>query len=455
MGFRAGGVEASHYEWIRRIIIVAFDPFDKQMNELTREDLDSLIQKEVAEGYWVEYKSSFQENRKVAKSISSFANTYGGWYFIGIEAKNSVASKIVGVSLKEIRDPVDKLREIVKSHIDPTPVFYHKTIQLDEPDKVVVVVHIPDNQETPFIVSDGRIYRRVGDSSEPVLENNRYAIDRLVDEGKNLAKEFEEFCQDDRTFSKAEEGQSWLSIYITPYPLGFINRVDMLSEEGIEKLLSLSQTSLKHYVQGVEIGYGNYPLNSGKTGLGSVVLRQVEPAKAGFNSPTIEFFYDGRAKFHFPLSLFSILGKEGLEQLKSVEAKKALNYLLDADRDSNLHLLRFFNIQEMWNIMLNHFSFYKAWYGQDIENSSIKTAVIIHNTWRLVPVHDSDIWGRFVQKYGLPIQSSDSIRVPVKKGKGLVNKSIQWEVISSFIGMAFGLPFSMFTDLMFGDKKEI
>lgn len=428
---------------------MAFDPFDKKINELTKEDLDSLIPKAVAEGYWVEYKSNFQENRKVAKSISSFANTYGGWYFIGIEANNNVASKIVGISLKEIRDPVDKLREIIKSNIDPTPVFYHKAIQLDEPDKVVIAVHIPDNQETPFIVSDGRIYRRVGDSSEPVLENNRYAIDRLVDAGKGLAKEFEEFCQDNRTFSKSEENQSWVNLYFSPYPLGMISKTEMLSEAGLEELISLSQKTLKYYLKEYEVGNGNFPFNSGRLGVGSIILRQVEPSKTGFNSSTVEFFINGQAKFHIPLSYLPVMELDYIEKLKSQIAINALKNILKNATRYDLSVIRFFDIQQLWSIITIQTNFYRNWFGKELGDGKIKLAITLDNTWRLVPFHDSDLWGNFVQKFGLPVQSNDYLRLPTKEGSSIIVDVSSWNSVCAMISIAFGLSPSFFTDTLF------
>jgi len=389
------------------------------------------------------------------KQGNLIANTYGGWYFIGVKADKTknVAQTINGIDLNEIQDPVDKLRESIKSNIDPTPVFHYKLVQLDDPHKAVLVVEIPDNQETPFITSDGRIYRRVSDSSDPVLESNRYAVDRLVDNGKELSKQFEEFCQDNRTFSKSEENQSWVNVYISPYPLGMINKVEMLSEEGIEKLISLSQTSLKYYLYGHEIGYGNFPFNSGMLGLGSVILRQVDPSKVGFNSATVEFLIDGRAKLHIPIFHLPYMELENVEQIKSSEAKKALMDILKNDTELDLSVLRFFDIQQLWSIVTNQTTFYQNWFGREFENEKIKIAIVLDNAWRLVPFHDSDVWGKFVQKFGLPVQNTDLLRVPTKEGKGIMIDAKNWHSICSIIGITFGLPPSMFTDIMFGSGE--
>jgi len=204
---------------------MTYTPFEKSLEELTASDLESLIKNEITEGYWIEYKSEFQPSKKIAKSIASFANTYGGWYFIGVEADKTknVATKICGFNLAEIPNPIDKFRESIKANIDPVPIFHSMLIEIGS-GKCVLVAQIPDNQETPFITKEGRIYRRVSDSSDPVSEDNRYAIDRLVDNGKELEKRFGEFCTDEREFCEAEENQSWVNIFLSPYPLGIIER---------------------------------------------------------------------------------------------------------------------------------------------------------------------------------------------------------------------------------------
>jgi predicted HTH transcriptional regulator len=60
-----------------------FYPFGKSFIKVKEKDLELL--KSVAEGWYVEYKKEKQNGKKIAKSISSFANSHGGIYFIGIE----------------------------------------------------------------------------------------------------------------------------------------------------------------------------------------------------------------------------------------------------------------------------------------------------------------------------------------------------------------------------------
>jgi predicted HTH transcriptional regulator len=173
----------------------ALNPFDKHVDELKAADLQKLLEQSVAEGYYVEYKGdTFPGNPKIGHSVASFANTYGGWYIIGVKTDtHNVANDICGFDLTAYPDPISKVREIAKSHIDPVPIFYPRVIEIGS-NRAVLVVQIPSEQETPFISKDGRIYRRLHDSSDPVAESNRYAVDRLVEEGRKSADRFSEIC---------------------------------------------------------------------------------------------------------------------------------------------------------------------------------------------------------------------------------------------------------------------
>ena len=75
-----------------------YNPFNKIISEIKYEDLEKLIKNNISEGWFIEYKSSFPKNKKIADSIASFANSEGGWYIVGIEEKEneSSPSEIVG-----------------------------------------------------------------------------------------------------------------------------------------------------------------------------------------------------------------------------------------------------------------------------------------------------------------------------------------------------------------------
>ncbi len=159
-----------------------YNPFDKEISKLDKEDLQKLIDNEVAEGWYVEYKEDFPHNKKIGHSIASFANVEGGWYIIGVESDkaSNVATDIVGFDLSSYTTPKDKLRNIIKGNINPMPFFESKLIKLSN-NKGVLVVRIEKGYETPYITNDGRIYIRNGEGSDPVKETNSYIIRKLFE----------------------------------------------------------------------------------------------------------------------------------------------------------------------------------------------------------------------------------------------------------------------------------
>ena len=73
--------------------------FTKPIDEITFEDVESFC-KESGENVRVEYKSDITVKRHIPKIVSSFANTYGGIFLIGVEAdqtKNEVIFPIQGI----------------------------------------------------------------------------------------------------------------------------------------------------------------------------------------------------------------------------------------------------------------------------------------------------------------------------------------------------------------------
>src|SRR2546423_11601864 len=80
-----------------------YTPFDKTLREITAADLKTLRQ--VSEGWYVEYKREVPNASSIAKSISAFGNTHGGWLFYGVDEKSKtdpVAGGFPGIERSEI-----------------------------------------------------------------------------------------------------------------------------------------------------------------------------------------------------------------------------------------------------------------------------------------------------------------------------------------------------------------
>jgi len=433
---------------------MAYNPFDKPIDKITSDDLEVLISNEIAEGYFVEYKgNTFPENHKIGKSISSFANTYGGWYIIGVNTdENNIASEICGFSRTDYPDPISKIREIIKSHIDPIPVFFITIVTLDK-DRNVLLVNVPGEQETPFINKDGRIYRRTSDSSEPIFETDRFSIDRLVDQGRNISEKFGKFCSDSRTFSQAEENQGWVNIFLSPYPLGHFQDLEIRTREGLEGLIRASQKPVTIRGRNSQIfGTGNVSFDSGQVTPYSTILRQTNVSKTAFNTLTAEFFVDGRAKISIPVELYPKWEMADFQRFNSHLTSMLLTKLWQRDSsERNLWLLDFFNFESLWAFSAILLSFYQQWIQNYSPISSTRFSIILENVWRYVPFVDFDAWGEYIDKFGLPVSHNNSVNIPEDISKGIIidfeNNPI-WQAVVYFTALGFGIPLSLHVDII-------
>lgn len=134
------------------------------------------------------------------KSVSAFANTFGGALIFGI----SDAGQIVG--LDDPEGDAEKISEAVKSRLDPIPEFklrFHKT----DDEKVLVILEVYKGDETPYYYSgDGVLeaFVRVGNES---VKATATELKRLVLRGKNTSYDSQNstYKMEDFAFSKLKE----------------------------------------------------------------------------------------------------------------------------------------------------------------------------------------------------------------------------------------------------------
>ena len=127
-------------------------------------------------------KLAFEEKRPKSwcKSVSAFANTFGGALIFGI----SDDGQIVGLDNPE--GDAEKISETIKTRLDPIPEFklkFHKT----DDGKVLVILDVYKGNETPYYYSgDGVLeaFVRVGNES---VRATATEMKRLVLRGKNTS----------------------------------------------------------------------------------------------------------------------------------------------------------------------------------------------------------------------------------------------------------------------------
>lgn len=154
-------------------------------------------------GETTEYdKKQFLEVKKPrswCKSVSAFANTFGGTLIFGVSDKGDV------LGLEDPDGDAEKISEILKMRLDPIPEFKLRFYKANG--KILVLLDILKGEETPYYYSgDGALeaYIRVGNESVKATSTE---LKRLVLRGKNTTYDSQSsiYRVEDYAFSKLRE----------------------------------------------------------------------------------------------------------------------------------------------------------------------------------------------------------------------------------------------------------
>lgn len=134
------------------------------------------------------------------KSVSAFANTFGGALIFGISNEGMV------VGLENPEGDAEKISEVIKTRLDPMPEIKLRFYQTED-GKVLIILDVYKGDETPYYYSgDGVLeaYVRVGNES---VKATATELKRLVLRGKNTSYDSQNstYKAEDYAFSKLKE----------------------------------------------------------------------------------------------------------------------------------------------------------------------------------------------------------------------------------------------------------
>ena len=97
------------------------------------------------------------------KSVSAFANTFGGALIFGISNEGTV------VGLENPEGDAEKISEVIKTRLDPMPEFKLRFYQ-NENSKVLIILDVYKGDETPYYYSgDGVLEAYVHINCSPTI----------------------------------------------------------------------------------------------------------------------------------------------------------------------------------------------------------------------------------------------------------------------------------------------
>lgn len=151
--------------------------------------------KTLQEGWFVEFKEYAPDSGKLARSVSSFANSHGGLLVIGAkeEQKTRRLADFSPMTQAQADACILKVRESVTAHISPPPFFEARAMEIEslpehDDHRWIVLISIPKGRIGPYLHSSGCIYVRVGDAATPFALTDLTLQERLWSESLQRKK---------------------------------------------------------------------------------------------------------------------------------------------------------------------------------------------------------------------------------------------------------------------------
>ena len=154
---------------------------ERQLADITKPDIDALIENEVGESRTLEYKqtlpgSSESEKKEFLADISSFANSTGGDIIYGIaekkdsEGKNTGTPAALGIKGLNEDQEVRRLENMIRDGIAPRLAGVAMREVAGFAEGPCLVVRIPNSYAKPHIVTRGesRFYCRTSKGKYPL-----------------------------------------------------------------------------------------------------------------------------------------------------------------------------------------------------------------------------------------------------------------------------------------------
>ena len=147
--------------------------------KLTSADILALLSNDDGESFFFEFKKDDTRNQGIHKEISAFANTFGGYIFIGVKDDKTIEGCNHWTE--------QRIHNVIYNGISPTPDFDVKRFVIDG--KTVYVIRIDEGSMPPYITTDGKIFERVSSGSMPV--NNSSKLSQLYEKHKDSIAKLE------------------------------------------------------------------------------------------------------------------------------------------------------------------------------------------------------------------------------------------------------------------------
>lgn len=383
----------------------SYDPFNKPLKELTADDVLKLCT--VEEGWYVEYKRELPKAKAIAKSISAFANTYGGWFFIGVEEKSKdepVAGSFPGLADDDVDGALQTIRNAIGAHLSAAPIIDTRVVKGPSSDgslqdgRSVICVRVPLSMNAPYVHSGGQIYRRVADGSDPKAETDRHLLDQLWKRADKLDREYKEWVLNDPEFTNAESNTPYLRVMLVP---------DLWKERGARLDMTLGQArSLFNSSSGEGT---RIPFDSVHQVSNGFLARQVKDNDPSSQTLSWRLNYDLTSEIIIPINIHKADAHSVYYELEGYDNRfDFCNILRSSKSDSfnvidlNMMYLIIKGVATIQEDILKHAGWSDGYF--------FKGRLL--NLWRSIPFIDTRDYVEDCREHGFPLSLASTVTIP-------------------------------------------
>jgi hypothetical protein len=407
-----------------------FNPFHKKFRDIDVDDLICL--REIPEGWYIEYKSDIIDSKKICKQLCGFANQYGGWLFFGIkEDQERKASLFHGINTNNVQMLLNRIRDAATKLSSPT-IYYEEKV-LNGPCEAlglgdgfsIVLVGIQQGADTPYICNDGRIYKRQSDNSEPIAENDRYALDALVARGKIFQDAISKLAHGN--IEPVEE-----YAHLPVFTLNILSDPRMPTERKILEFDIFCDLFQKRQKLGLSVPFDNF-----YTQLGGYVARQI-----GDNLPypilmTFEWWHEGCARISLPLNFYTESTESAiLNQFN--ESHKNIKEFYNLLFQRGIHFFRIIDYSKTIAAISALYNLYIQICSLTHDFRDIYASFTLTNIKNTIPFIDDAKYLNQIREHGFPIMLAGEIKCPYDpnfRSMIKLEKSIDYDSCNSDINM--------------------
>ncbi len=226
--------------------------FDTPLRDITFDDVVRFCET-FPEGVRVEYK---REPANIPKVISSFANTVGGIWLIGVETDKANNMPILPLAgMPRAAGVEERIVQSAQTGIYPAITPTVRVLDVPgQPDRMIAVVKVPESIEAPHAIENStRVYVRVGSTTPPYELAHIDRIEYFLNRRQEPERRREEAIAEATKRSPFGEEHPRVRVIVAPvYPYGILISLDDL----FERASLLEQQMGWQYLTGVRRIHG-------------------------------------------------------------------------------------------------------------------------------------------------------------------------------------------------------